>query len=103
MTHADRLRGQLAAIFEMKYQRQGKTLSELSQNIGVTKGYISGFLNGTLARPSAALLTRIERFVKRNSITPRDERLIVDILKLLDRADDADSILAAILLSRGGR
>jgi transcriptional regulator with XRE-family HTH domain len=96
MKEADRLQAQLATIYEMKYARQGKTLDELSQNIGVTKSYVSKFLNGKLAPPSEKLLSKVRSFIKLSAITPADERRLVQVLTILDRADDADAILAAI-------
>lgn len=97
-TH-DRLRSKLLAIFEMKYRRQGRTLGELAQNIGVAPSYISKFLNGKLASPSEKLLARIEDFVDSKRLTSSDERLMMEVLKLLSHADDASSILAALHLS----
>lgn len=100
MKDADRLRSQLATIYEMKYRRMDRNLDELSQNIGVSKSYISLFLNDKIVA-SPKLLRRVREFIKRSAIDPADERLLIDIFKILDRAKDEGSILAALLSTRG--
>ncbi len=102
MTDPTHLRSSLAAIYEMKFQRQGKTLADLAEELGVSKTYASLYLNGKLAAPSKKLLSRVRDFVKRHSITRADEQRMMEILKILDRADDPGSIRAALIVGGDG-
>lgn len=101
MKDEDRLREQLRTVYELRYKAIGKGLGELAQNIEVSKSYISLFLTGALKEPSPKLLLRIKRFLKVSELSQGDQRLLMDLLRTIDNADDAANLLAALVLQRG--
>jgi len=95
------LRESLQLVFDTRYKPLDKSLNELSDDIGVSKSYISGFLSEKLENPSSKLLARIDSFLRSSSLTPADEKRFVHIIEILDEANDDGAILARLIFSRG--
>lgn len=77
--------------------------TKLSAELGVSKGYVSKFLNRRSSTFSEQFLTKIARLVKASSLSTADQKRQVKILTILDNADDIDALRAAITFSPRGR
>jgi hypothetical protein len=94
--HGVQLRQMLQYVFESRYQSEGRTLGELSDDVGVSKTYVSLFLAEKLHVPSAKLVTRIETFLRNNSLTPSDEVALTKIQSILDGTRSPRAIIATL-------
>lgn len=75
---------------------ENQSLGELSQNIAVSKTALSLYGNGKYKHNAGTIEKKIAAFINRANISFRDERRLVDILAILDEADNPQSIIAAI-------
>jgi hypothetical protein len=85
--------------YVIKYKNDRK-LNELSQSIGVSKTTLSQYSNGIYPGNNGKMERKLREHISAKSLNFRDERKLLEIIAILDDAENREGIINAIAYGR---